>query len=83
MFILTLDKITWILFNRKVNMNKSLQSLHRQGFHGISNKLPKKKSACFQKAQAKPCYQTKPRTFLQFTTPIKGLKQRKLYVHRL
>lgn len=43
MFISTLDKIAWILFNRKISMNKSLQSPLRQGFHGIGNKLPHKK----------------------------------------
>lgn len=57
LFILTLDKIAWILFNRKINMNKSLQSLLRQGFHGISNKLPNSNSACLQNMQTKALLQ--------------------------
>lgn len=56
MFILTLDKITWILFNRK-NQRKSLQSLLKQGFQGISNKLPNKNSACLQNLQTKALLQ--------------------------
>lgn len=34
-------------------MNKSLQPVLRQGFHGISNKLPNKNSACLENMQTK------------------------------
>lgn len=82
-FTLTPDKITWILFNRKINMSKSLQPLLRLGFHGVRNKLLSF-PARLQNTQTKALLQdqSKHRSSVHCLLP-KGLKQRKLYIHHL